>query len=235
MNMKILILGNGVAGNTAASTIRQLDSKADITIISEETFPEYSACALPHYIAGEHPRRQLFLRTKKDYAGEKIKAILGQKVTAIDLQGKKISLDGKSLSYDKLIIATGSRPVIPPIPGVNLAGVFTLKSPGDADRILENMGKAVVLVGSGPIGVETAIALRKRGLEVYLVEFLDRIMPRIFDTKPSSMLRNILEEHSIHIFTGERVTSIIGESKLKGIVTEDRTIVCDEVVMGGGG
>ena len=234
MNVKIVILGNGVAGNTAASTIRQLDSQGDITIISEETFPEYSACALPHYIAGEHPRRQLFLRAKKDYAAEKIKTILGQMVTAISPENKTISLDGKTLSYDKLIIATGSRPVIPPIPGVNLAGVFTLKSPGDADRILEGMGKAVVLVGSGPIGVETAIALKKRGLEVYLIEFLDRIMPRIFDTKPSSMLRNILEEHSIHIFTGERVTSIIGESKVKGIVTDKREIACDEVVLGVG-
>src|SRR3990172_7813283 len=158
--MKVIILGNGVAGNTAASTIRQLDKEAGITIISEETFPEYSACALPHYISGEHSRRRLFLRTKKDYTQEKIKAILGQKVTAIHPETKEIELDGKNLSYDKLIIATGSRPVIPPIPGVNLNGVFTLKSPGDADRIIEGMGKAVVLIGSGPIGVETAIALR---------------------------------------------------------------------------
>src|SRR3989337_35656 len=108
--MVVIVLGNGVAGNTAASTVRQLDSNADITIISEETFPEYSACALPHYISGEYSRRQLFLRTKKDYATEKIKAILGQKVTAIHPESKELTLDGKSLSYDKLIIATGSRP-----------------------------------------------------------------------------------------------------------------------------
>ncbi|MEK7354192.1 MAG: FAD-dependent oxidoreductase [Chloroflexota bacterium] len=232
--MKVIVLGNGVAGNTAASTVRQLDKEAAITIISEETFPEYSACALPHYISGEHSRRRLFLRTKKDYATEKIKAILGQKVTTIHPESKEITLDGKSLSYDKLIIATGSRPVIPPIQGVNLAGVFTLKSPADADRIIEGMGKAVVLIGSGPIGVETAIALRKRGLEVYLIEFLDRIMPKIFDVKPSLMLRALLEEKGITVLTGERVNSILGSAKVEGIVTDKRQIECDEVVMGVG-
>ncbi len=232
--MNVIVLGNGVAGNTAASTIRQLDKKATITIISEETFPEYTACALPHYISGEHSRRRLFLRTKKDYASEKIKTILGQKVTAIHPESKAIDLDGKSLSYDKLIIATGSRPVVPPIPGVNLAGVFTLKSPVDADRIIEGMGKTVVLIGSGPIGVETAIALRKRGLKVYLIEFLNRIMPKIFDVKPSLMLRNILEEKGITVLTGERVNSILGSTKVEGIVTDKRQIVCDEVVMGVG-
>ena len=232
--MKVIVLGNGVAGNTAASTIRQLDKQADITIISEDTFPEYTACALPHYISGEHSRRRLFLRTKKDYAAEKIRTILGQKVTAIQPERKEITLDGKSLSYDKLIIATGSRPVVPPIPGVNLAGVFTLKTPGDADKIIEGIGKAAVLIGSGPIGVETAIALRKRGLEVYLIEFLDRIMPKIFDEKPSLMLRGILEEKGIHVFTGERVNSILGSARVEGVVTDNRQIVCDEVVMGVG-
>ena len=232
--MAIIVLGNGVAGNTAGSTIRLVDKKADITIVSEEAFPEYSACALPHYISGEFSRRRLFLRTKKDYATEKIKIVFGQKVTAINPESKTVSLDGKSLSYDKLIVATGSRPVVPPIPGVNLDGVFTLKSPGDADRILEGMGKAVALIGSGPIGVETAIALRKRGLEVYLIEFIDRIMPKVFDAKPSSMLRNILEEHGIKVFTGERVTAILGKTKVEGVVTDKRQIECDEVVMGVG-
>lgn len=232
--MNVVIIGNGVGGNTAASTIRQLDKQADITIISEEPFAMYSACALPHYISGEHSRRKLFLRTKKSYTEEKIKTILGQKVTAIHPESKEISLDSKNLSYDKLILATGARPVIPPIPGVNLSGVFTLKSPSDADRIIEGMGKAVVLIGSGPVGVETAIALRKRGLEVYLVEFLDRIMPRIFDAKPSSILRGILEEKGIKVFTGERVTSVLGESKVTGVITDKRQIACDQVVVGVG-
>lgn len=232
--MDVLVLGNGVAGNTASSTLRELDKEAHITIISEESFPEYSACALPHYIAGEYSRRRLFLRTKKSYAGEKIKTILGEKVTAIDPANKKVSLDGKSLSYDRLIIATGSKPVIPPIPGANLNGVFTLKSPADADGILNNLGKAAVVVGSGPIGVETSIALRKRGLEVYLIEFLPRVMPKIFDEKPASILQGILEENGIKVFAAERVATIVGNGTVEGVTTDKRQIECDEVILGVG-
>jgi NADH oxidase (H2O2-forming) len=229
--MIVIVLGNGVAGNTASSTLRHLDNQADIVIISEEAFPEYTACALPHYIAGEFDREQLFLRTEKSYSDERIKTILGQKVTAINPGNKLISLDSQSLSYDKLIIATGSTPVKPPIPGIELDGVFTLKSPGDADRILGNLGKSTVVIGSGPVGVETAIALRKRGAEVHLVEFLDRIMPKIFDEKPASILTEILEKHEIKVFTGERVVSISGNGRVESATTDKRVIECDEIVL----
>jgi len=229
--MIVIVLGNGVAGNTASSTLRNLDNQADITIISEETFPEYTACALPHYIAGEFDREQLFLRTNISYSDEKIKTILGQKVTGINPSSKTISLDSQSLSYDKLIIATGSTPVKPPIPGIELDGVFTLKSPGDADRILDNLGKSAVVIGSGPVGVETAIALRKRGVEVHLVEFLDRVMPKIFDEKPASILTEILEKHGMKVFTGERVVSISGNGQVRSAITDKREIECDEVVL----
>ena len=134
--MKVIIIGNGVAGNTVSSTIRYLDSQANITIVSEETYPEYSACALPNYIAGELERQNLFLRINKDYSREGIKTIFGRKVFAIDPENKKVSLDTKNLAYDKLVIAAGSKPIVPPIKGINLDGVFPLKSLDDADQIL---------------------------------------------------------------------------------------------------
>jgi len=232
--MKVIVIGNGIAGNTASSTIRRLDSQADITIISEEPHPEYSACALPYYIAGELERQSLFLRTSEDYAREGIKTILGQKVTAIDPENKKVSLDAKSLTYDKLIVATGSKPIVPPVKGFDLDGVFPLKSVNDADRILHYSAKAAAVVGSGPIGVEASIALSKRGLRVYLVELLDRVMPRVFDETPAALLRGILEEQGIKVFTGEKVTTISGNGKVEGIVTDKRQIECDMVIFGVG-
>ncbi len=230
----VIILGNGVAGNTAASTIRHLDSLVEITIISEETYPEYTACALPHYLAGEFERQALFLKTEQDYSGEGIKTIFGQSVSGISPEEKKVFLGDKSLAYDKLIIATGSKPIVPPIQGIDLDGVFTLKSPGDADRILEGIGDTAVIIGSGPIGVETAIALRKRGARVYLIEVLERIMPRIFDEPSASILTVILEEHGIRVLTGEKVTNIIGNGRVEGIVTDKQRIGCEEVVLGTG-
>ncbi len=229
--MKVIIIGNGVTGNTASSTIRRLDSQAGITIISEETYPEYSACALPHYIAGELRRQKLFLRAKKDYSRERIKTIFGQKVIRVSPEEKKVFFDTKSLAYDKLVIATGSKPIVLPLKGVNLNGVFTLKSLDDADQIFNYAGKTAVIIGSGPIGVETSVALTKRGLRVYLVESLNRIMPRVFDERSASLLRDILEERGIKVLTGEAVTSIIGSGKVEGIVTDKQHIKCDMVIL----
>ncbi len=232
--MKVIVLGNGVAGNTASSTIRHIDGQADITVISEEAHPEYSACALPHYLAGELGRQKLFLKTKKDYSRERIKTVFGQKVIRISPEEKKVFFDTSSLAYDKLIVATGSRPIIPPIEGINLGGVFTLKSLDDADQIFNYPGKTAVIIGSGLIGVEASVALAKKGLRVYLIELLDSIMPRAFDERPAALLRDILEERGIKVHTGEKVTSIIGNGKVAGIATDKRKIKCDMVILSAG-
>jgi NADH oxidase (H2O2-forming) len=189
---------------------------------------------LPHYLGGEISRRNLFLRTRKDYVREKIKTILGQRVTGISPGDKKLFLDAGSLSYDKLIMATGSHPIILPIPGANLDGVFPLKSLADADRISGYASHTAVVIGSGPVGVETSIALRKRGQQVYLIEVVDRIMPRVFDETPSSLLRSIIEEQGVNILAGEKVTNIVGRGKVAGVVTDKRQIKCDLVILGSG-
>jgi NADH oxidase (H2O2-forming) len=227
----VVILGNGVAGNTAASTIRHLDSRIEITLISAETYPEYTACALPHYLAGEFERQRLFLKSEEDYPAEGIKTIFGRTVSGIDPEKKQVLLGDESLSYDKLIMATGSRPLVPPIPGVDLEGVFSLKSPGDADRILEGLGQTAVVVGSGPIGVETAISLKKQGDQVYLIELLERIMPKIFDEEAASLVAAILEEKGIRVLTAEKLLQINGQERVEGIVTDKQQIECDQVIM----
>ncbi|MFC1979959.1 NAD(P)/FAD-dependent oxidoreductase [Chloroflexota bacterium] len=232
--MKVIVIGNGVAGNTAGSTIRHLDSQADITLLSEETHPEYSACALPYYLSGELKRQKLFIRTGKDYSREGIKTIFGRRVIEINPEYKNVLLDSRSLAYDKLIIATGSKPLVLPIQGIDLDGVFPLKSLDNADHILGYGGRTAVVVGSGPVGTETGVALHKRGMRVYLIELLDRIMPRVFDETPSSLLRSMLEEQGITVFTGERVTAISGKGKVDGIVTDKRQIECDMVILGAG-
>jgi NADH oxidase (H2O2-forming) len=232
--MKVVILGNGVAGNSTGSIIRRFDNDADITIVSRENYPEYSACAIPHYLAGNISRKKLFLKTGKDYIREKIKTVFGQEVTGIEPEHKRILLDSTKLEYNKLIIATGSTPIVPPLRGINLNGVFTLKSPGDADNILTYGGTTAVVIGSGPVGVEASIALKKQGLQVYLIEVMDRILPRLFDEKPSSILRNIIEENGIRVVTGERVLSIEGSNRVEGIVTDGSQIECDMVLLGAG-
>jgi NAD(P)H-nitrite reductase large subunit len=131
----IVIAGNGVAGNSAASAIRRTNKGTAITIISQEPYLEYSACTLSKkYLSGERSRKEVFLKTIEDYSRNKITTIFGQKVTAIDLRGKKVILEQEKGAYDKLILATGGTPAIPSLSGVEKKGVFTLKSLADDEK-----------------------------------------------------------------------------------------------------
>jgi NADH oxidase (H2O2-forming) len=200
--MKVVIIGNGVAGNSAVSTIREVDENIEITIISEEIFPEYSACVLPDYLAGEIKRESVFLKSLDDYLKDNVEAIFGHKVVTIDISSKRLTLDtGRKIFYDKLIIATGGKPVIPPLEGSSLKGVFFLKSMDDVNRIFNYKMENVIIVGSGPIGAEASIALRKRGFKVWWIELLDWILPKVFDEKPSCMLKKVAEENGIKVLT----------------------------------
>lgn len=228
----MVIIGNGVAGNSAVSAIREVKKDAEIAVISEEVFPEYSACVLPDYLAGEIKRDRVFLNSLDDYAKENVKTIFGHRAVAIDAQGKKVVLDnGEEIAYDKLIIATGGKPTVPPLEGASQEGVFTLKSMDDVESILAYPIKKVVVVGSGPIGTEAAVAFGKRGCRVWLVELLDWILPRVFDKKPSGMLKRVLEEKGIKVLVGERVVEILGKGKVEGLLTNKRKISCDAVIL----
>ncbi|TRZ47106.1 NAD(P)/FAD-dependent oxidoreductase, partial [bacterium] len=183
--MEIVVIGNGVAGNAACSAIRSKNKKAKLTLIAGEVYPFYSPCILTYYISKNIKRSNVFLKSLNDYKQQGIDALLGDNVEGIDPKRKRVFLRGRNLPFDKLILATGSQPVIPPIEGVQKRGVRVLKSLRDADHISRAQGKKAVIVGSGPIGVELAVALRKRNWEVCLVEILDWILPNLFDEKGS--------------------------------------------------
>lgn len=230
--MKVVIIGNGVAGNSAISTIREIDKNIEITIISEEVFPEYSACVLADYLAGEIKRDRVFLKSLDDYLKDNIKMFFGHKVVAIDTDDKRVTLDtGRKIFYDKLIVATGGKPVISPLEGSFLKGVFSLKSMDDVNRIFNYKMENVVVIGSGPIGAEASMALRKRGFKVWWVELLDWILPKVFDEKPSCMLKKVAEENGIKILTAEKVVQVLGKKSVEGIITDKRKIKCDAVVL----
>lgn len=229
--MHIVIIGNGIAGNTAAEVARRLDRDARITILSEEDVPAYSPCLLPHYLSRDLDRQRLFLKAPEDYARLGIATILGQRVAEIDLTRKRVVWGKGVATYDKLIIATGSRPIIPAIEGMNKEGLFTLKSLGDADRIARSSGQRAAVVGSGPIGLQASMALHKRGYQVALVELLDWLLPRAFDKEPSEMIRKLIKARGIEVVTGEGITGVWGGPRVEGIATARRQLKCDTVVL----
>jgi len=230
-----VIIGNGVAGNTAAAAIRECDPQARITMISDEAVPLYSACVLPEYLASEIERQRVFLKSFNDYAEQGIEIVLGQRVVEIDLERKRLLLENKTLLYDKLVIATGGKCQIPALDGIRLEGVFPFKSLDDTDRISSYAGTKAVVLGSGPVGTKASIALRTRGIEVSIaLRARQWVAPRVFDEAASSLIQAVLEEHGIEILVGEKVVNILGNGKVKGVTTDKRGVDCDMVVLGAG-
>lgn len=233
--MHIVVIGNGIAGDTVATTVRALDKDVKITVITEEQEPLYSPCVFPYYIAGELEKERVFLRQLEYYQMNQIDIMFQRKAVRIDPAGRSVRLDEGELKYDKLVIATGSQAVVPPIKGVDKDGVFTLKSFRDLVSICsyvdEVRARQIALIGAGPINVEVAIALRKRGYNVYIIELLDRILPRLFDEQPAAQLQRVLEQHGIEVFTGERLKEIKGNGKVEEVITDKRGLDCDVVLL----
>ena len=134
--MRFVVLGNGIAGNTAAEVIRQIDGEAEIRLVSDEKHSFYTACALPHYLAGDLKKRGLFVKTRPDYRSDRMKLSFGHRVVSLNTADKRLNLEDGTIDYDRLVIATGSRPFLPPIEGIKLPGVRTFKYLDDAGPIL---------------------------------------------------------------------------------------------------
>jgi len=228
--MRTVIIGNGVSGNKAAETIRRQKPDWEVVMISREALPAYSACALPDCLAGWVSRDDLFIKSFSDYRELSIRTEFGKEVRLIDTASCEVVLEDRKIEYDRLILASGSRALIPPLTGVMLEGNFILKSVFDLERIMAHRPKQVVIVGSGNIGVEAAEALELRGCEVTIIEMLDRVMPKVFDEKPSAIIRRLLEENGVRVLTGEKVMEVRGSGKVEGIITDAREIPCDTVI-----
>lgn len=232
--MRVIIIGNGAAANQAAETIQETCSDIEVSLYGQEEYPLYSACALPDYLAGWIPRHRLFL-PKPDKDGKPgVKIMLNSPVEEIDAENKRILVNHQWAEYDNLIIATGSRSVIPPLPGNNLAGNYVLKTVADADAILAGNPMRIVVIGAGNIGVEVAEVMKLKGCEVTLVEWMARILPRNFDDLPAALIKEILEANGINIYTGEKVVEVQGKTCVEGVVTDKRFIPCDTAIWAAG-
>lgn len=226
--MKIVVIGNGIGGFSAASTIRRLSRKCDITIVSKETVPLYSPCVLPDYISDKIRREHTFVKNEEDYKRLGFNMLFGSEVRQIDASAKKVVIDnGKSHSFDKLILALGSDAVTF---GESKKGIFKLKTLHDADEILKHKGEKAIVVGSGAIGIEVAIALHHRGYQVTMIELLDQILPLGLDQKAADKVKGVLEEKGIEVLNGERGEEVIGRDRVTGLVTNKQELDCDTLI-----
>lgn len=232
--MKYVIIGNGVAGTTAAASIRKHDSDGEITIISNEAVPFYSRIRLIEYLAGEADEEDIVIYKKEWYEQNNIRLLLNTFLTEIDKDKKEVKTStGEVLNYDKLLLATGGISFVPPLKGSDKKGVFTLRTIRDADEIIQytkGMKKAV-LIGGGVLGLEAGNALRKRGLEISVVEFFPRLLPRQMDPEGASILKAQLEGMGFSFYLGARSKEIIGDDSARGLILEDGTKVDGDLII----
>jgi len=209
--MKHLIIGTGPAGVTAAEEIRRIDPGAEITMLSHEPEPPYSRMAIPYLIKNQIEESGTHIRKSDSHFSDlKINLMLAT-VESIDPAKKCVSLTGdNTLDYDKLLIASGGMPLSPPIPGIDLPGVYPCWTLDNARHIIERAvpGSKVVLIGAGFISTTIVEALVKRGSSLTIVEMEDRIIPRMMDTKGADIIRQWCEKKGVTILTSARVTGI---------------------------
>jgi nitrite reductase (NADH) large subunit len=233
-----IIIGNGVAGNAAAENIRKYDRSGSIHIFSRENTPFYYVPALPEYVAGEKPLHKIIIHDASWYDQQQITLHLATEVTGIDPQKKVVSTAaGESFAYDKLLLATGGYSFVPPIKGSDLPGVMTLRTMEDAENIKSRaqQSKRVALIGGGLLGLEAGHGLRKLGLQVTVVEFFPRLLPRQMDVVGAAMLQRRLEDMGFRFFLGAKTQEIAREGDHLAVLLEGgEQIPADMVLISAG-
>lgn len=209
--MRYVIIGNGVAAQSAAEAIRQKDGSGTITILTKSSYHHYYVPALPEYLAGEKTVKDFTLRTVPWYEKHAIQVRLATEVTGVDPVTRTVmTASGDLFAYDRLLLATGGRSFVPPIPGVGSEGVLTLRTIDDADQILARVGtgRRLVVIGGGLLGIEAGNGLRRRGLEVTIIEAFPRLLPRQTDPVAADLLKKRLEGMGFRFILGASPTEI---------------------------
>lgn len=236
--MNVVILGGVAAGTKAAAKLKREDRSASVTIYTKGQDISYAGCGLPYYVGGSiETRDELIVNTPQKYTGLTGVAVhTGMEATRVDAGAKTVSFaNGEAVSYDKLIIATGAVPFVPGVPGTELPGVFTMRTPDDAiglrDYVEKNGCRSAVVVGGGFIGLEIAENLMAKGLKVTVVDMASQVMPNLFDAEVADYIKRKLQAKGLRIVTGAGLEEVLGSEKATGIRTGVGSFEGDAVVL----
>ena len=218
-----VVVGNGIAGTTAAENIRKQDMEGSITIVTEEDVPFYYRIRLNEYLSGDMTEEELIGKGEEWYRGHNITLKLNTRVSGA-VPGEKIlfTTDNERIGYDRLLLATGSHSFIPPIKGSDKKGVFALRSVRDARDISSWAVEVedIVLIGGGLLGLEAGNALRRLGKKVTVVEFFPRLLPRQLDVDGAGRLQKIMEGMGFSFRLGAKTEAIAGANGVDGVQLE---------------
>src|SRR5918995_6278803 len=245
--MRLVIIGGVAAGTKAASRARRVDPNLEITIYQEEPEVSISECGMPYLISGVVEYRDARIaRTPEDFAEKDVEVLTRHRVAKIDPDDKKLVVKTLATdeefedSYDRLIISTGGKAIIPPIGGMDAEGVFVLRFLSDTDKIMgfvkKRSPKKAVVVGGGYIGLEVSENLVALGMEVTIVEARDRIGGAAYGHEAADKIRDHIEEKGVRVCVGEEVETLLedGEGYVRAACFGEREIEAEIVIVATG-
>lgn len=237
---RIIVIGGVAAGMSAASKAMRVNPGLSVDVYTDEKYIAYSGCGLPYYAQGViEDKGDLFARSVDEFARQGVNVHTQSKVHSIKPEEKVVWVEHADGSYtweayDKLIIATGARPVVPDLPGIDLPGVLKMKQVPDAEAvrgIINNKeAKKAVIVGGGFIGVEMAEVLTTAGLDVTILEMAPQIMT-LMDEDMAALVQIELEAHGVKVMVGTKVLGFEGKDHVEGVRTENEVVPADLVIL----
>ena len=243
--MKVIIIGGVAAGMSAAAKFKRLSPNDDVIVYEKGDIVSFGACGLPYYVGGFfEDSQEMIARTPEQFRESGVEIHTKHEVIDVDFSNKKVKV--KNLitdeileeNYDKLMIASGARAIIPPIKNIDLENVVTLKSMDDGDKLRELMAKdeykKVAIIGAGFIGLEAVEAAKHRGKEVTVIQLQDRVLQEVFDKDITDLLEEELRDKGINLLLSETVVELIGEGKVSKVKTDKREIDADIVILATG-
>ncbi len=234
---KVVILGAGIAGLTAAEEARRQAPEVEITLVSRERVLPYYRLNLTRFLAGEVAEEDLFIQHQDWFDAQKIEYITGE-AQEIDCAARKVTLrDNSQLDYDRLILTNGAHPFIPPIPGANREGVMVLRTLENARKMIENLhkGSRAICIGGGLLGLESAWAMQRRGADVTVLEGFGWLLPRQLPPTAAALLLAHLEDQQMTIECNAQIKEFTGDEAVRGVLLEDgREFPADLVVLATG-
>ena len=234
--MQLVLVGNGLAGMRCLEDLLDMaPDRYEVTVIGEEPWGNYNRIMLSPVLSGDKTIDDIMLHPHAWYSDKGIRFIAGDPAVRIDRPRKQVYTEkGEVVDYDRLILATGSKPFIPPIAGADLKGVISFRDIYDINTMLDycKTKKNAVVIGGGLLGLEAAYGLKQRGMNVTVLHLMDRIMERQLDSKASQMLRHSIEQKGISIITEANTEALVGvDGHVTQIRLKDGTVLAADLVV----
>ena len=231
---RLVVVGNGMAGVACVEQILKHAPKYEITIFGDETHPNYNRILLSSVLAGEKSLDDITLNSLNWYQENDIALRVGVRIVDIDPRGKTVTGDDGSITpFDKLLLATGSSPLIPPMDGTKKNGVFVFRCMEDAKALLERSGPGVkaVVIGGGLLGLEAARGLQVQGCDVTVVHLMDTLMERQLDPIGGAYLKRKMENLGVRVLLQRKTAAMLGNGHVEGVRFQDGEEIAAELVV----